>query len=102
MKSHSFVQLAQGVRANSWWECPDWTLVSILCVCITADEKGKIKKKPHFIHWMFYPCLPIVTSFPHLTLITSQGSRHFPVPEKNPKNKLLLSLQPIQSTRDVR
>lgn len=53
MKSHSFVQLAQGVGANSWWECPDWTLVSILCVSITADEKGEVKTSLSSTHLVF-------------------------------------------------
>lgn len=40
MKSHSFVQLVKGGGANSWWEGPDWTLVSIFCISITRNRRG--------------------------------------------------------------
>lgn len=63
MKCHSFVQLAQGVGTNSWWECPDWALVSILCVSITANEKGEVRRKPQLCT-QFYLCT-VTSSPPH-------------------------------------
>lgn len=85
MQSHSFVQLAQGIGANGWWECPDWTLVSILCISITANEKGKVKTKPQLHTLGVCPHSPRITSSPHLTAILLQAFRLSPIPEKTLK-----------------